>query len=70
MEEEELVVLTLSNEEQDFERVIVYPEMEGFDTLELLVGDDITYLVDIKLIEDENKLMLIMKDGVIYKNTL
>lgn len=62
MEEGELAVITLKNEANEFERVMVReasadeetPEQEvGFDNFELLVGDDITYAVDIKLMKDD-----------------
>lgn len=55
--EDELAVITIKNEELDFEKVLVAPadseDAAGFDTLELLVGDDITYNVDIKLIAED-----------------
>lgn len=55
--EDELAVITIKNEELEFEKVLVGPidseDAAGFDTLELLVGDDITYNVDIKLIAED-----------------
>lgn len=57
IEDDELAVLTLKNEGLGFEKIIVTPidseDATGFDEFELLVADDVTYNVDIKLIEKD-----------------
>ena len=62
MEESELAIITVKNEANEFERVMVReasedeetPEQEvGFDNFEILIADDITYAVDIKLMKDD-----------------
>ncbi len=72
VEEDELVVITVTNSEQNFEKMMVYPIEDeetgkgvvGFDTLELLVASDMTYLLDIKLIEND-----IYTGGFVYNWT-
>jgi hypothetical protein len=73
-EEEDLVVVTIKNEEERFEKVVVWPtegegddeatSAAGFDTMELLVAPDITYELNIKLIQDE-----IYTGGLVYNWT-
>lgn len=57
LQEDELAVITLRNDALQFEKVVIYPtgneDAEGFDKLELLVADDVTYTMDIKLITGE-----------------
>ncbi len=73
IEKNEMAVITIKNDAEGFEKVIVYPitaelgneedvgeeineetlAAAGFDSFELLVADDITYAVDIKLLQDE-----------------
>ncbi len=59
LDENDIVVITLKNENLDFEKVMVWPigntseGAAGFDTLELLVAPDVTYELDIKLIQDD-----------------
>jgi hypothetical protein len=57
VEPEELAVITVKNDDIDFEKIMVYPidadEAAGFDTMELVVADDITYAIDIRLIQDD-----------------
>ncbi|MEK6867449.1 MAG: hypothetical protein AABX98_01365, partial [Nanoarchaeota archaeon] len=56
VDEDEMAVITIKNDAEDFEKVIIYPEEENFDKLELMVADDLIYEVDIKLIDTaENK---------------
>lgn len=60
VDEEEMTVITIKNDAEDFEKIIIYPEEEedkataqavGFDHLELMVADNLVYEVDIKLID-------------------
>ncbi|MFA6888182.1 MAG: hypothetical protein WC254_01675 [Candidatus Woesearchaeota archaeon] len=53
LEEDETAVITLRNEEQEFEKIVVYPIDDSFDTFELMVADDVTYTVDVKLIKGD-----------------
>jgi hypothetical protein len=63
LDQEDLVVVTIRHEETDFEKVVVWPiegsdqddalGAVGFDTMELLIAPDITYELDIKLIQDD-----------------
>lgn len=54
--DEELAVITIENEELDYEQILVYPdtgEYSGVENLTLPVGD-YTYELKIQLIEEEN----------------
>ncbi len=62
LEEDEIAVITIKNDQEDFEKIIVYPMEEedentaeevGFDRFELMVADDIPYQLDIKLLDEE-----------------
>ncbi len=63
VDEDETAVITLKNEAQGFEKIIIYPSddsgdssdsSDSFDSFELMVADDIIYTVDVKLIRDNS----------------
>jgi hypothetical protein len=65
VEEDEMAVITIKNDAEDFEKIVIYPEQEEeektvaagraavgeFDKVVLMVADDLIYEVDIKLID-------------------
>ena len=53
VDEDETAVITVKNEAQNFEKTIIYPQDDTFDSFELMVADDIIYAVDVKLIKDD-----------------
>ncbi len=53
LEEDEIAVISIKNEANNFDKLVVLPDEESFDNFELMVADDIIYTVDVKLIQDD-----------------